>query len=122
MGTEKTILLVDDDDFVRQNLKDALCEDGFVFLEAGDGATALDLIRTRQPDLVLLDLLMPTMSGLEVLEGLKRSASAVKVVVVSSLDSKGLVDQALECGAAGFIVKPFHPLEVHDEVARVLGP
>jgi two-component system, chemotaxis family, chemotaxis protein CheY len=121
MEGSATLLLVDDDDFARECLRDALAGERYQLREAADGEEAISLLGHAVPDLVLLDLLMPRMSGLEVLERLRARWPRLPVLVISSLDTKSLVDQALGAGAAGFISKPFHPLEVRDEVSRVLS-
>jgi two-component system chemotaxis response regulator CheY len=115
-----TVLLVDDDAFVRTVLRDALQEDGYNLLEAEDGEQALELIREHRPSVVLLDLFMPRKSGLEALGEITATAPECKVLVISSLDTEALVEQALRSGAAGFITKPFHPLEISSEVKRQL--
>lgn len=115
-----TVLLVDDDAFVRTVLRDALQDDGYNLIEAEDGEQALELIREHRPSVVLLDLFMPRKSGLEALGEITTAAPECRVLVISSLDSETLVAQALQAGAAGFISKPFHPLEISSEVKRQL--
>lgn len=116
------LLIVDDDRFVRSILKDLLAADGYDFSECGDGLEAVEQVRSDPPDLVLLDLFMPKMSGLEALQEIRKAEPAQKVVVISSLDSEPLVQQALDAGAAGFVVKPFHPLEIKSAIKKALRP
>ncbi len=121
MAPVSRILLVDDDDFVRRYLKDALADGDYSFLEASNGEEALELInQSGAVDLVLLDLLMPRQSGLETLGKLLKRDARQRVLVISSLDTQSLVRQAIETGARGFISKPFHPIEIADEVSRAL--
>ena len=116
-----TILIVDDDAFVRSVLKDVLEGRGHALLEAEDGREALEVLGERSPQLVLLDLFMPRLSGMEALAMMRERWPSARVLVISSLDSDRLVAQALEAGAAGYITKPFHPLEITSAVDRALA-
>lgn len=119
--TLATILIVDDDAFVRTLLKDVLEERGHALLEAEDGRAALDALFDREPQLVLLDLFMPRLSGMEALAMMRERWPSARVLVISSLDSERLVSEALEAGAAGYITKPFHPVEITTAVDRALA-
>lgn len=118
-----TVLLVDDDQFVRALLRDALghVAEELRVLEAGDGEEAVALAERERPRLVFLDLFMPRMSGLDVLGRLRERVPEAHVVVVSSMDAEPVVEQALAAGAAGFVGKPFHPLEIVSAVRAALG-
>ena len=116
----RTVLIVDDDEFVRHCLREALREADCHVLEARDGKEASSLIAAEAPDVVLLDLLMPNKSGLEVLSESRKLNPRGRVVVVSGMNAESLVAQALEQGAFGFIKKPFHRVEVASEVHRAL--
>lgn len=115
-----TILVVDDDAFVLAVLRDLLEDQGAHVVEARDGDEALTLAEREHPDLIFLDLMMPIRSGLEVLPELLARTPGSRVLVISSLDAKGLVDEARRLGAAGFISKPFHPLEIAEAVRQQL--
>ena len=116
-----TILIVDDDAFVRNVLRDVLENRGHALLEAEDGRQALEVLGERCPQLVLLDLFMPRLSGMEALTVMRERWPSARVLVISSLDSERLVAQAMEAGAAGYITKPFHPLEITSAVDRALA-
>lgn len=116
-----TILIVDDDAFVRTLLRDMLAGEGYALLEAEDGRAALELLGDRAPELVLLDLFMPRLSGLEALATIRERWPGARVLIISSLDSDRLVTEALQAGAAGYITKPFHPVEITAAVARALA-
>ena len=116
----KTVLIVDDDRLARAALRDAIAADGYRIVEAGDGEEALSMLASERPELMLLDLLMPRLSGLEVLARVREGRSPVPVLVISSMDSEKLISSALEAGALGFITKPFHPVEIHDAVSAAL--
>ncbi|MCI0573530.1 MAG: response regulator [Myxococcaceae bacterium] len=117
---EPSVLIVDDDTFVREFLKDALKELPLRIREAANGEEALRLAVEETPRVVLLDLMMPRKSGLEVLEEMRVRFPSSRVVVISSLDAEMLIQQALSQGAFSFIGKPFHPLEVADAVREAL--
>lgn len=114
------VLIVDDDAFVRVILKDALEGQGYKLLEAADGEEAVAQTAVARPDVVLLDLMMPRQSGLEALTEIRKLHPEGRVVVISSMDSESLVQQAMSAGARGFISKPFHPLEIQGAVKRAL--
>jgi two-component system, chemotaxis family, chemotaxis protein CheY len=120
-NTVATILIVDDDAFVRAVLRDVLEGRGHALLEAGDGREALDVLGERSPQLVLLDLFMPRLSGMEALALMRERWPSARVLVISSLESERLVAEALEAGAAGYITKPFHPMEITSAVDRALA-
>ncbi|HZH03444.1 MAG TPA: response regulator [Myxococcaceae bacterium] len=121
MTDPTTLLIADDDGFVRLTLKDALGNKGYHFLEARDGVEAVSACAEKAPSLVLLDLMMPNKSGLEALTELRERHPHLRILVMSSLDSDSLVQQALDAGAVGFVVKPFHPLEIAGAVEKALA-
>jgi two-component system chemotaxis response regulator CheY len=118
----RRVLLIDDDALIRRQVCDALNEahPGLEISEAGDGAAALEKLTTFEADLVLLDLFMPELSGVETLEFIRRRPNPPKVLIMSSLDSDGMKQQLLDLGAEGFIGKPFHPVELADAVFKHL--
>lgn len=119
------VLIVDDSDLIRRVLKKVIRQTGIEIaacLEAGDGAEALRLL-TRQPvDLILTDINMPGMDGIEMLTQLKRTENCreIPVIVISTEGSADRVDEAMELGAVGYIMKPFTP-EALAERLRSLG-
>ena len=114
------ILIVDDDAFVRTLLREMLAGQGHSLCEAENGQQALDLDGPA-PKVVLLDLLMPQMSGMEALALFRDRWPTTPILVISSMDSDRLVQEALEAGASGYITKPFHPVESASAVERVLA-
>lgn len=118
----KTILLVDDSAYMRRTLKNLLSsEPDRRFLEAADGQAAVDVFTTAKPDLVLLDILMPRKSGLDALREIRVLDPEATVLMVSAIGQEVIMQEALEAGAAGFIVKPFQPQQVADAVDASLG-
>ncbi|MBL8922237.1 MAG: response regulator [Myxococcaceae bacterium] len=114
------VLIVDDDRLLRAMLKDALADVPCAVREADSGDAALAAIDQKVPAVLLLDLVMPGKSGLDLLKTLQGRKLAMRVVVVSSLDTESLVQQALKDGAHGFLSKPFHPLDVQNVVRAAL--
>ncbi len=121
MDLTRHVLIVDDDRFIRTAVCDALRDEPDLRLsEAEDGDEALAAVIAEQPAVVLLDLLMPRKSGLEVLSEMLRRSPGSRVIVMTSLQTDSLEALARESGAAGFLAKPFHPLELIAAVRRAL--
>jgi two-component system, OmpR family, phosphate regulon response regulator PhoB len=119
-----SILIVEDHPTMRDAMRLVLEEDGHQVEEASDGEIGIAMVRDRPPDVVLLDLNIPVVSGAEVLETLKADpkTSDVLVVVVTATGEEGR-RKALSHGADGYITKPFSPLALLRTVERVLrGP
>ncbi|MCB9437395.1 MAG: response regulator transcription factor [Anaerolineales bacterium] len=115
----KRILVVDDEarmtEFVRMNLQ----IEGFQVLEAHDGITALNMIRTQLPDLVILDVMMPPPDGFEVLRML-REFSTTPVILLTALGQEDDKVKGLELGADDYVTKPFSARELSSRVRAVL--
>ena len=106
MGRPTNALIVDDESHVRIFLRLLLREAGIESCqEAADGATALAIIRQTPPELVLLDLNMPGLGGLDVLAKISEIAPALPVIVVTSQSAMTTVQEAVRLGAAGYILK-----------------
>ncbi len=123
MTANLTILIVDDHATSRLKLSMAVKQLGHSVENAADGREALDAIRARIPDLVLLDLLMPEMDGYEVLEALRGDAALknVPVIAISSTDDEESINRALKLGARSFIAKEFGAAELQEHIDQVLG-
>ncbi|MFZ5630220.1 MAG: response regulator [Spirochaetota bacterium] len=101
------VLVVDDSQLMRQIIAGFLSANGFAIAgEARDGLEALKLAEELKPDLMTLDIGLPHMGGLAVLQKLKEVSPATRVMVVSAIHDKSLMLQALEAGAADFLHKP----------------
>ena len=105
------VLIVDDDVLARTLLKEALKSLGVPLAEAADGAAALLRIEAGDIAVVVVDLLMPKLSGLELVKHIQEKQLPIATVVVSGLDTPSLVDEARALGARGYLTKPFHPKE-----------
>ena len=114
-------LVVDDNESVRRSICQILDSqtDIEVICQAVDGADALNQARQHHPDLVLLDITMPTMNGLDAARILKREFPAMHVVIVSQHDSRGFQWAALAAGASGYVVKSNAAQDLLPEVRRI---
>ena len=102
------ILVADDEESIRKIFSQMLTEKGYIIVgEAKDGAEVIEKYKELKPDIVTLDLMMPGMDGLEVLQRILSFDADAKIIVVSALDTKILVDKALSLGAMDYIIKPF---------------
>ncbi len=113
------VLVVEDDPDIRRLLRTYLSKDGYEVLEAGDGASGLEIARREQPHLVLLDLMLPVMDGLEVCREIRRQ-STVPIIMVTARDDDFDKVVGLEVGADDYVTKPFNPREVLARVKATL--
>jgi len=114
-----TILVVDDEPKIVQLARDYLEHAGFSVVTAGDGASALHAVRARNPDLVVLDLGLPVVDGLEVMRSI-RAAGSTPIVVLTARDTELDKLLGLELGADDYVTKPFSPRELVARVRAVL--
>ena len=122
--SSRTILLAEDDKFLRRAMEVALTKRGFRVLLAADGQQALDILETERPDLMLLDLLMPRKTGIEVLQELRKNpATADLLVLILSNSSKELeIHEATNLGVSGYWIKANLSLqELSDRIEAVLA-
>ncbi len=113
------ILVVEDDADIRQLVRDVLEHAGFGVLVSGDGRSALQLARTRRPDLVVLDLGLPGLDGLDVARSLRRD-SDVPIIMLTARSEESDTLVGLELGADDYVVKPFSTKELVARVRAVL--
>ena len=116
-----TVLLADDHPVVRQGLRTflELQEDIEVVGEAGDGADAVALAEQLVPDVVLMDLVMPTLDGIEATRRIRHASPATKVIVLTSFAENDKIFPAIRAGAAGYLLKDAQPQELADGLRRV---
>jgi two-component system chemotaxis response regulator CheY len=114
--------LVDDAAFMRKVIKDTLSKNGYTELyEAVDGADAVEKYGEISPDLVIMDITMPNMDGLEALKAIRAKDANANVVMCSAMGQESMVMDAVRSGAKDFIVKPFKPDRILKTVTSVLG-
>ena len=112
MSERPHVLIVDDEPNVRRVLATLLEQAGFSTTRASSGERALDLVRAQDPDLVLTDLRMPGMDGMELLGKLTASFPEIPVVMLTAFSQKDYVEEASRAGAMGYLVKPFTKQDV----------
>lgn len=121
MNTPVRVVIIDDDALVRAALAMILRDDATIELagEADDGQTGLDLIARTAPDVVLMDIRMPRLDGLEALAQLMDRPTPPKVIVLTTFDADDYVLRALRGGASGFLLKHTPPAEIVEAVHKV---
>ncbi len=115
-----TVLVVDDQLGVRRLLFEAFQDEGYNVELAQNGPDALNKIDLLQPDLILMDMKMPGMSGLEVLRQLKKEAKELKVILMTAYGELEIIAEAMALGVADYVTKPFDINEVRALVKKVL--
>jgi len=118
-----SVLIVEDDPTTVQLIEFLLRKNNFEVLIAQDGVEALKISREKKPDLILMDVMMPKMDGIEAIEKLQESEETqeIPIVILSALGQEMDVMRGLQAGASGYIVKPFSPQELLDEIKTRLG-
>ena len=118
MERRKTILICDDEPALRELIR-ASMDDGFEFAEASDGIIAMELAREVEPDLVILDLMLPRLSGLEVLARMNEDERLKDVPVLVITAWNETREDVLSAGADEFVAKPFDPEDLRAAVNRL---
>ena len=118
----KNILICDDAAFMRMMIKDILTKNGYnVVGEAENGARAVEKYAELKPDLVLMDITMPEMDGIQALKKIKESDPGATVIMCSAMGQQAMVIESIQSGAKDFIVKPFQADRVLEAVRKVVG-
>ena len=118
----KNILICDDAAFMRMMIKDILTKNGYnIAGEAENGAKAVEKYAELKPDLVLMDITMPEMDGIEALKKIKASDPGASVIMCSAMGQQAMVIESIQSGAKDFIVKPFQADRVVEAVQKVVG-
>ena len=122
-GVKHKVLVIEDEDNIAIALQYLLTRDGYEYDRIGTGATAMDHIRATHPDLVLLDVMLPEVSGYDICQEarLDPSLSDVKILIMTARGSVMERRKGMALGADGFIAKPFDPKDLRQEVRRLLG-
>ncbi len=120
----KKILIVDDDEFTCDLYSDALQKAGYLVFTASDGVKGMSKAAVENPDLILLDVAMPGMDGLEFTQKAHgdKAINKIPIVLLTNIRNDQTIKQAMENGAQGYLIKPaLTPLQVADEVKKFLG-
>lgn len=116
------ILLVDDAAFMRMMLKDILTKAGFdPIVEAENGLVAVEKFKEESPDLVIMDITMPEMDGIQAVKEIKKISAGANIIMCSAMGQQAMVIESIQAGAKDFIVKPFQPDRVLEAVKKALG-
>ncbi len=118
----KNILICDDAAFMRMMIKDILTKNGYnVVGEAENGLKAVERFNETKPDLVLMDIMMPEMDGIQALKKIKEMDPSANIIMCSAMGQQAMVIEAIQSGAKDFIVKPFQAERVLEAVKKVVG-
>ena len=118
----KNILISDDAAFMRMMIKDILTKNGYnVIGEAENGARAVEKYNELKPDLVLMDITMPEMDGIQALKKIKENDPSALVIMCSAMGQQAMVIESIQAGAKDFIVKPFQADRVLEAVKKAIG-
>ncbi|MFL6162230.1 MAG: response regulator [Jatrophihabitantaceae bacterium] len=121
-GSARLVLIAEDDRDIRELVTTKLSSAGYQVVAVADGLSALNTIRERLPDIALLDVMMPGISGLDVIGKLRtdQRTAAIPVVLLSAKSQDFDVETGIASGAADYIIKPFSPRELLQRVEAVL--
>ena len=115
------IVLADDLSFMRMVQKEILEEKGYeVVGEAADGFEAVELFKRLQPDVIILDITMPNMNGLDAMHKIFESDKSARIIICSALGQQQLIVEAIKAGVKDFIVKPFKPERILSAIEKAL--
>ena len=118
----KNILICEDAAFMRMMIKDILTKNGYnIAGEAENGAKAVEKYNELKPDLVLMDITMPEMDGIQALKKIKETDPNASVIMCSAMGQQAMVIESIQSGAKDFIVKPFQADRVLEAVQKVVG-
>lgn len=118
----QAILVVEDDNTIRELVEMILLHAGYQVATARDGREGLELLRRSRPDLVLLDIAMPGIDGLEVLKRIRQRGYSMAVLMMTANSSAQVVRDVMALGGNGYVLKPFDPEELVTRVKKALLP
>jgi DNA-binding response OmpR family regulator len=119
----KTILFIEDEAALQKTFEEILRQEGYEMISALDGEAGLRLAKDKKPDLILLDLILPKLHGLEVLKELKENETTkdIPIIILTNLEEIGEVEKALQMGATTYLVKAHYSLEeVVEKIKKAL--
>lgn len=121
MGQPVKLMIVDDSSIIRKLIQNYLNEYHIEIVgEAGDGKSAVDIFRELRPDMVTMDIVMPEMDGLSVIDEIRKIDPNVKIMVVTALSDKSTGIEAMKRGAKSYVVKPFTPDKLKNAFVKLL--
>lgn len=120
-ASPRRVIIVEDDVDLRETLGRALSREGYQVSFAGDGSEAISLVSKRPYDLAIVDLVMPGMGGIRMLEELRGMGLTLPTIIITAFGDRFLYNRAAELGASEFLVKPVKLVEVYRAVRKVLA-
>ena len=118
----RNVLVCDDAAFMRMMIKDILTKNGYnIAGEAENGVKAIEKYNELKPELVLMDITMPEMDGIQALKKIKEADAKATVIMCSAMGQQAMVIESIQAGARDFIVKPFQADRVLEAVKKVIG-
>ncbi|KYG59588.1 response regulator [Planococcus maritimus] len=117
----KRILIVDDQQGIRLLLKEVFEREGYETWIAGSGREALELTEEECPDMVLMDMKMPGMDGIELLKQLKQRQHDCKVIMMTAYGEMGVIEESMNWGVVRYFTKPFDVFELRDAVSELIS-
>ena len=118
----KSILVCDDAAFMRMMIKDILTKGGYIIAgEAENGLKAVEKYKETKPDLVMMDITMPEMDGIQALKKIKEADPSATIIMCSAMGQQAMVIESIQSGAKDFIVKPFDKDRVLEAVKKAVG-
>lgn len=120
--TDTKVIIVDDSDFSRSIIRKILIEEGYqVVAEANSAENAMLLLKDYTPNIIITDIVMPEISGIELTLTLSKKFPEISVIVVSSLSQEHIVLEAISAGASDFIAKPIDKQQLIDSVEKIIN-
>ena len=119
----KKVLIIEDDKHISNAIRDALHDDGYITTQVFDGANAIQSISFENPDIILLDIMLPNMSGIEIIKELKTINSVKNIPIIFVTAKSDIIDQVIgyELGAIDYVVKPFSMAVLTRKISALLG-
>ncbi|WP_207496969.1 response regulator transcription factor [Aridibaculum aurantiacum] len=116
------ILIAEDDSLILRMMELCLKKEGHDVICSKDGRDAVEKIKAQNPDLIIVDIMMPYISGLEIVGMVKQQIQPVPVIVLSAMGQQGVVDEAVKLGADHYISKPFNIQQLSSHINRLTSP
>lgn len=117
--SKRKLLIVDDQKGIRILLMEVFNSEGYETFEASNGKIALDIVKNEKPDLVLLDMKIPGMDGLEILKNIRKIDTEIKVIMMTAYGELDMIKEAMELGALAHFTKPFDIDELRHAVGQL---
>ncbi len=121
-NSEIKVVIVDDSDFSRSIIRKMLTEEGIEIVgEASNAESAMLVIKEKQPNVVITDIVMPETSGIELTDRIVKNFDQISVIVISSLSQEHIVIEAIGAGASDFLAKPIQKQQLMDSLEKIIN-